>query len=303
MKPLLLALLVLLPIIASPFAGASPDTPEDAQPPMVYRYWDWSLTKNRDDYQVAALHLALGLTQKEYGPYEITRLDDPLSNARLMREINAAAMVNVHAAPAFSRAHRFRDYVNEIAIMIELPVLQGLLGYRQLIVPHKALPHFERISDTELRDLVAGQGREWTDVGIYRHNGYKVNEEGENTQLLQMLLAGRFDYLPMSIIEVDDVIARAENPALLAKVESLMIFYPQPVYFYVSRKTPEHAQRLELGLKKAIANGSLEKLVREHFGKEIAQLNQPTNRWLYLENPSVPTTDPAAQPKLLTQKP
>src|SRR5690606_12201523 len=94
MKVTLLCLL----LIAAPFTTAG-----NTDEPMIYRYWDWSMTKSRDDYQVAALTVALEKTRDTYGSFEIIRVKQPLSSSRALRELRMGDVINLHAAPALVR--------------------------------------------------------------------------------------------------------------------------------------------------------------------------------------------------------
>lgn len=66
-----------------------------AAPVMAYRYWDWGRTPRRDDYQVAALTLALEKTVASYGPFSVTRVSDPMSTARVHREANTLSLIHI----------------------------------------------------------------------------------------------------------------------------------------------------------------------------------------------------------------
>lgn len=294
MKPLLLALL----LVALTSIGTPPQAAAESAAPMVYRYWDWSLTNSRDDYQVAALALALEKTANDYGPFEIQRQRFDFTNARLVREVLKGELINLHAAPAYSPLNRLYPHVQQALIPVQVPLLDGLLGYRQLIVRREHLKNFEDITPEQLKQQVAGQGKEWEDSYIYRHNNFRVNETADYASLLNMLIAGRFDYLPMSVIEVQNVIAQAEDTHQLAIVDGLLLYYPLPVYFYVSKEHPGLAQRLEKGLAAARADGSLQKLLRQHFPNELALLQKKKMRLITLEHPSIGDIKGSAQPQL-----
>lgn len=278
------ALLYLLLLASSHSALAS-----SANEPMVYRYWDWSMTKSRDDYQVAALTLALEKTRDSHGNFEVIRVKQPLSSSRALRELQAGDIINLHAAPALVRTNTLTSVTEHVSVAIKVPLMSNLLGYRQLIVRKDQLAKFQQITTADqLKTLVAGQGKNWEDVYIYRHNGYTINDDGDYLALSNMLIALRFDYLPMSVIEVANVIAQAEDPTQLAVVDNLLLFYPLPLYFYVSKKYPELAERLEKGLLIAQKDGSLNELLHTHFTGHINALKSNNTLVLRLENPSVP---------------
>ncbi|WP_343732046.1 hypothetical protein [Duganella sp.] len=256
---------------------------------MTYRYWDWGRTPRRDDYQVAALTLALDKTRAAYGAFTVERVLDSLSTMRVRREVYAGRHLNVHAGP-------WRDVAagdpQERNILISTPILSGLLGYRVLIVRKLDLPRFQAItSQAQLRKIPAGQGRGWLDAAILRHNGYKVEDSGNVATLLEMLLNKRFDYLPTSIVEAPSLLTDD-----LAIVPDLVLYYPLPAVFYVSAAEPKLAERLEVGLAAARRDGSLDALTARHFQKEIKHLKSSAVRCLVLANPNLPKDYPAEPP-------
>jgi hypothetical protein len=297
-------LLVLVLVTTTSLFCATPDSRAEVEStsPVVYQYWDWSLSDNRDNYQVELLRLALEKTAKDAEPIEIRRDKFDFNNARLVREVTKGQVVNIHAAPVYSPQNRLYPFVSEALMPVEFPLLDGLLGYRRLIVRQDQLQRFDNITREQLGKLVAGQGKEWEDVFIYRHNQFPLNESGDNSALLNMLAAGRFDYLPMSIIEVNQMLNQTTTANQLAVVEHLLIYYPLPVYFYLRKEHTEHAQRLLKGLEMAKADGSLAKLLEQHFGNELKQLGSEQLRVVVLEHPNVNKLKTSPQP-LLIRKP
>jgi hypothetical protein len=254
---------------------------------MIYRYWDWGKTPKRDQYQTAALNLALQKTMPAYGPYSVERVTDTMSTSRVRREIHSGKRMNVHAGP-------WRDLDAddplERAIMIGTPVLSGLLGYRRLIVRRDDLPKFKAITTAaQLKRLVAGQGRGWVDNAVLRHNGYQVVDSGNIATLLDMLVTRRFDYLPISVVEADFLMnEHAQLADTLALVPGLMLYYPLPVVYYVSANAPRLAQRLEAGLAMAKRDGSLDALTAHYFTKEIELVKASAGRCFTLAHPLLP---------------
>lgn len=270
-----------------------------APAPMVYRYWDWGKTPKRDQYQTAALKLALQKTTPAYGPFSVVRVEDTMSTTRLRREIHSGKRLNVHAGP-------WRDLNAddplERSLMVSTPVMGGLLGYRQLIVRSADLPKFKAItSAAQLKSLVAGQGRGWVDVEVLRHNGYPVVDSGNIATLLDMLDSRRFDYLPISVVEADFLLKEHEQLAAnLALVPGLMLYYPLPTVYYVSANAPKLAERLEAGLAMAKRDGSLDALTAHYFRKEIQHVKASAGRCFILTHPLLPQIYAAEPPRLLS---
>jgi hypothetical protein len=258
-----------------------------AGPAMEYRYWDWGKTPKRDDYQLKALELALEKTRAEYGAYKIVRVLDTLSTFRVRNEVYAGTRVNLFVEP-----WRALDPRNPLDrnIAIEIPLMGGLLGFRNLIIRRDDLATFAAItSAAQLQKLVAGMGRNWAEVPIYKRNGYRIDDTGTVRSLAPMLANRRVDYIPMSVTEIDAVLAL--NPALadqLAVAPGMLIEYPQPAIFYVSANQPELAARLRNGLLMASHDGSLNELLLHSFGKEIQSLRAPNMQRFTLSNPGVP---------------
>ncbi len=300
MKSLLALLIPLMAIVAVP--GYANDRDKDA---MVYRYWDWGITPQRDDYQVAILKLALEKTRSTHGDYKIERKLETLSRSRAHRAIAQGEFLNIHASPLRPLlTEQDRREQMEESIPVKIPLMKSLLGYRSLIIRRRDYEQFSEITDAaKLKSLVAGQGRGWTDISIYEHNKYQVRGDAEYFTLFSMLLAGRFDYIPLSVIEVNGALSRFEQYSdSLMVLPDLMLYYPLPTLFHVSAKHPALADRLEHGLTQARQDGSLDRLFEQHFSEQVQQMKSARLRVFVLENPGVPTEMGLDQPLLLSPK-
>ena len=300
MKSLLALLIPLMAIVAVP--GYANDRDKDV---MVYRYWDWGITPQRDDYQVAILKLALEKTRSTHGDYKIERKLETLSRSRAHRAIAQGEFLNIHASPLRPLlTEQDRREQMEESIPVKIPLMKSLLGYRSLIIRRRDYEQFSEITDAaKLKSLVAGQGRGWTDISIYEHNKYQVRGDAEYFTLFSMLLAGRFDYIPLSVIEVNGALSRFEQYSdSLMVLPDLMLYYPLPTLFHVSAKHPALADRLEHGLTQARQDGSLDRLFEQHFSEQVQQMKSARLRVFVLENPGVPTEMGLDQPLLLSPK-
>jgi hypothetical protein len=287
------ALLILL-ILFCPFA-------KGAAAPMVYRYWDLGASEKRDQYQFELLRLALEKTRGTYGDYQLIRVTQKITSLRASREVSRGEFINIEAAPNWTTESADSLIGRAKRIAIKIPLLHGLLGYRRLVVRHSDLEKFNQLKDeAALRALVAGQGKDWEDVFIYQANGYKVNDEADYYNLFAMLVAKRFDYIPLSIVEVDNFVAKFSKFSNdVAVVPHILIYYPFPVLFQVSINKPELARRLEIGLSKAEQDGSMDRLFESYFQKELAILRNESNRIFVLENERVPRELQLKEPMLI----
>lgn len=269
--------------------------------PMTYKYWDLGASKKRDQYQFELLKLALEKTRSTYGDYRVIRVDQKITSLRASREVSRGEMINIEAAPNWTTESTDSQIGREKRIAIKIPLLHGLLGYRRLVVRHNDLEKFTHLKNAfELKALVAGQGKDWEDAFVYKANGYKVNDEADYYNLFAMLVAKRFDYIPLSIVEVDNFIqqfGKYSNDVTI--VPHVLIYYPFPVLFQVSIHHPELAKRLEQGLSIAEKDGSMNQLFELYFKEELAKLHSKPNRVFVLENRRVPRELQLQEPLLI----
>lgn len=273
--------------------------PALAQTAMVYRYWDLGASQTRDEYQFELLKLALEKTRGNYGEYELIRVDKRIASLRASREVSRGDLINIEATPNWTTDTVPSEIRRDKRIAVTIPLLQGLLGYRRLVIRKEDSQKFADItSPQQLQRLLAGQGRDWEDVFIYRANGYRVTSEADYYNLFSMLVAGRFDYIPLSAIEIENFIHRFGNDQVMM-APNILIYYPFPVLFQVSVHKPELAERVENGLKAAIADGSMDKLFRHYFAQELTLLRSANDRVFVLKNERVPQQLRMEEPLLI----
>lgn len=254
--------------------------------PMIYRYWDWGGTPKRDDYQFALMNLALDKTIEDYGPYKALRVVESYSTSRLRREINRGEVVNVHVGP-WRPLESSEDKLPERSLRVNIPVFNGLLGYRRLLIRRDDLERFKAIkTEADLKKLTVGQARGWVDVDIYKHNGYAIDDSPNAASLYAMLAKKRFDYLPISLLEAESALsAKPEFSEQLMLAPDLLIYLPLPFIFYVNIHEPNLAERLEKGLNMAKKDGSFERLFKQFFATEVQSARKLQQRLLVLQNP------------------
>lgn len=266
---------------------------EEEAPAMEVRFWD--STEGRLSYEYELLQLALAKTADDYPAYDLKRHDEDFGSLRGRRALAEGLQINVYAAPARDKEGPLEAQI----ISIPIPILGGLMGYRQLIVREDRLPDMAGItSEDQLKPLTVGQGQRWPDVAIFRRNGYSVDDTGRYSNLFTMLEQRRFDYLSLGIIEARRELA-SHQPANggLVLVPDLYLYYPFPVVFHVSAKAGPLAARLEQGLKRALQDGSMEALFQRHFAEKLAAIHGENRRLFMLEAP-LPELDWVPQSQL-----
>lgn len=184
---------------------------------------------------------------------------------------------------------------------VRIPIDRGLLGWRLLLVRRNELAQWRRVNSlADLRDRLAGQGHDWPDTTILRANGLQVGTSSVYEALFRMLAAGRVDYFPRSILEIDAELAGGRHPQLAIAPE-LMLHYPAAAYLFVSPSRPELAAALKAGLEAAVVDGSFQRLHKEQYGAVLKAHPVVPERVLRLSNPLLPPETPLQRRELWLQ--
>ncbi|RME75941.1 MAG: ABC transporter substrate-binding protein [Planctomycetota bacterium] len=262
--------------------------------PRVVRYpRGVSENDTRSAYFVELLRLALDKTAATDGPVRL----EP--SRALMRQGRALASLarRQHIDVAWSMTSRERE---ALVRPVRIPLLKGLLGYRVLLVRKGEAARFASIEDLAgLRRLRAGQGADWPDVQILEANGLPVVKSSSYEGLFGMLARGRFDYLPRGVTEVwEELRTHATLPIELEP--HLLLHYPSAIYFFVAKDDTALAERLERGLRAALADGSFDALLRSHPATRPAfeRTHFERRRILELTNPLLPEQTPLDDERL-----
>lgn len=184
----------------------------------------------------------------------------------------------------------------EKLLPVRIPISRGLIGWRMLLVRAGQTELFRNV--TTLQDLQPyrmAQGHDWPDLGILDSNGLHGAGVSNYSSLFEMLKAGRIDYFPRSVMEIWQEVARHKD---LAIEPYLLLHYPAPDYFFVNRADVELAEEIRRGLELAIADGSMDRLFYQHFGKLLRRSNLDKRRVFELKNPQLMPDTPLERKEL-----
>ncbi len=250
-------------------------------PPMVVKHFDFSYSSTLQPYFVSVLELCFKLTEAEYGAYEIIRNREMLSAARAKLETEKGELLNV----LFSTSWEGRLVNKQSVIAHELVAFNDLLGLRNLIVRSaNAITPQHLQTESDFKQLAAGQGFYWEDTRILRHAGIPVVEGQSFDAIFPMLAQNRFDYLPLSILEVKQVLKQKQLQYPKFRISpNVQIFYPMSLKLYVNAKEVALSERIALGLQKA-QGAPLEAVFHKHFPDLSVGQKQKT-RLLMIDNP------------------
>ena len=99
-----------------------------------------------------------------------------------------------------------------------------------------------------------------------------------------MLRRDRFDCFARGVSEVLFDLEQVQDRGLAIE-PNLLLAYPMPSYFFVGPQDHETAQRIQLGLERAIADGSFALHLATYYGRAVELLNLERRTLLELDNP------------------
>lgn len=237
--------------------------------------------RNFDNPAIQSL-VRLALTKTpEYGEFELIRSEE-LSQGRVLRELANESSRLVDIANVATTPER-----ESMLTPIPVPVDGGLLGFRVCLVLPENLDKFEGIrnlTDLERRNVRIGQGSHWPDTPILEGNGVSVITHTRYEILFGMLKNRRFECFARGISEVLFDLNQRQAEGLVIE-PNLLLAYAMPSYLFVAPGDQETAHRLQLGLERAILDGSFARYLKNSFGKAVAQLGLDKRTVITLENP------------------
>jgi len=237
----------------------------------------------RSEYPIALLKLALDKTGVNY---EFRPSDRILLSAKAMRQLRENREVNV--VWSMTDVQREKDL-----LPIRIPIAKGLIGLRVFVTDEEKLAKLAKVkSKKELLSFVPLQGEEWPDTKILQANGFNVFTVPDFREAYALLLKGKGDFFPRSVIEVMAELEEGGRSRSLMIEPNLALYYPTAMYYFVSKSNPTLARLIETGLKRAIDDGSFEALFMASNEAILSELDL-SNRTIYtLDNPLLPPETP-----------
>ncbi|WP_143589509.1 hypothetical protein [Thalassospira mesophila] len=148
---------------------------------------------------------------------------------------------------------------------VHFPIFLGTTGLRLFMTLPDVSSRLNQISSLEdLRQFSFGQGLGWPDGAILQENGLTV-VDGRYLTLHAMLARGRFDLYPRAYWQIRneyDWMHTAE-PSLVIN-NRVALYYPQPIYFFVSPDQAQLHDAILIGLKRAWKDGAVMALLRKN---------------------------------------
>lgn len=238
---------------------------------------------SRYDYGAKLLDLALSKLNTPYQINIITPNNEMLNEARGELEVIKGKIDIQWMSTTTDRESQM--------IPIRIPIYQGMLGLRLLLVNQQSNQTFSPISTLQdLQKLTGGHGLHWGDLPVYAANELPVLPHKNYDSIFKMLELGRIDYFHRGLNEIWGELSKYKETLKIA--DNVMLFYPLPVYFFVTKHKPELAIQLEKGIQIAYQDGSFKKLFEQAVGHDIGKGNLESRKLIILKNPKLPKNTP-----------
>jgi hypothetical protein len=194
---------------------------------------------SRYEYGAEVLELALSKLNTPYQIKTVVPNNEFLNEARGELEVIAGHIDIEWMSTNVARETQM--------IPIKIPLYQGMLGLRLLLVnnhQHQILSKVRTLQD--LQQLTAGHGLHWADLSVYGANDLSVLPHKDYESIFKLLELGRIDYFHRGLNEIWSELNQHNDSLSIA--DNVMLYYPLPVYFFVTKTKPELANLLEKGL-------------------------------------------------------
>lgn len=234
------------------------------------------------EYRWKLLDLALSRTVASDGPYKLTPYPDEVTQNRGMQLLQNGEIDVIALGTNAEREVSMRP--------VKIDILRGIVGFRIFVIRASDQNRFAALEAGALRkNLTFGLNSQWADLPILIGNGFTVETSPSYENLFEMLATGRFDAFPRGLNEAGRELAeRKKSYPQLALEQTKALYFPYPIYFWVNKKNPALARRIERGLKLALADNSFRKLFETYHAAEIAAMKKEKRQVLRLDSPILP---------------
>ena len=246
-------------------------------------------------YHWEILRTALEKTKKKWGAYEMVPSEIMSERRQAFEMKNATGKLTVmylSTTPGFEKN----------LIPVRIPVDKNLGGYCVFLIRKDDQKRFASIRTLEdLRRFRYGLGLGWIDVDILRANGFTVVTGSSYEGLFEMLVSKRFDVFLRGAVEVLAEYDQHKGALPdLAIEESLIFYYPLPMYFWFTRTREggRLAARAEEGMRTMIADGTYDAIFDRYQRHKIERLRLKQRRIFRIPNPNIDPKTPLADKRL-----
>ncbi len=235
-------------------------------------------TEGQFNYFTELLNLALEKTQAEYGALDLAYASMPMVQDRQLQLLDSGGIDLIWSITTRAREQNY--------LPIYVPLANGLFGYRLFLITSDNQDRFPaNISNEQLKQLQAVQATDWPDVHILRANQFKVETETYQN-CFWLLIRNYVDYFPRGVSEINGELHLYEDNGVIVE-PNLALYYPNLMYFFVKKQNTALAQRLQLGLERAMKDGSFQRLLHQYLVANDVKHILASRRIIVLHNPDM----------------
>ncbi|KZN50201.1 transporter substrate-binding domain-containing protein [Pseudoalteromonas luteoviolacea] len=247
------------------------------------------VTQGAHPYVVDLIKLALSYQEESY---KLRYIDNIPTQSRAIRLLGKDNGIDIFWSVTSSEREN-------IARAVRVPIVKGLLGYRILVINEENQEKFSQLNHiSQLEKFHFGLRYDWPDHSIFIDNKLSVNEFKTFTGALNMLKSNRFDAVPISILELPDLVKSYQTYA----EQKLLLYYPSAVYLFVEKFDQALHSALSSGLDKALQDGQFEKLFKQYFHELVSELALERRTLIELKNRRLPPSAPLENQHLWYQQ-
>ncbi len=243
------------PVAQQPLQGNPPTArlPVDINSAFCQGQQTWA---EFSEYHVELLRLALAYSHSDITIKPVC-MDYPTEKRRIAMLQSGDEINVVFFGTAPERERQLKA--------VHFPIFLGTTGLRMFMTLPETSSRLEKVKTLEdLRQFTFGQGLGWPDGAILQHNSLSVIE-GRYLTLHSMLVRGRFDLYPRAYWQIRNEYdwMRATEPSLVINPD-IALYYPQPIYFFVSPTEQLLHDAILTGLQRAWQDGAVLALLRKN---------------------------------------
>lgn len=237
----------------------------------------------RYNFDNELLELALKATEAEYGAYTL-HYSQSMNFSRAIKISMSNQLENFFFKNSYEKS-----FIDSGLVPVYFPVDLGIVGKRICFVNSAVKEKFSKVKNLEeLKSFVHGQGQDWSDVKILRHNKIKVQEYPTYDALFSAVAVGRVDLFCRGANEIKSEFEKYKTIIKdLIVDEHVVINYDLPRFFYTHKNNTFAKQRVEKGLKIIFENGQYEKLWQKEYRASVEFSKFSKRSFINLENPLI----------------
>lgn len=248
----------------------------------TYKFYLGGWTPLIKEYQKELLDAIFSKTEREFGAYELRYVSEVMTDKRIVEELGRGHHIQLGFYTIFNgRQNKEDNYVS-----IPFPIMQGLLGLRKVVIRKADDKKFSQINSiSDFRAVNFGQVSRWPDTKLYHHAQLRVAGGQSFSNLFPMLVAKRFDAIPLSVVEIDATLEQQDSTLNELVVNNdIYIYYPIPVHLSVTKNHPNLLPRMIKGIADIERSGEFNKIFTKYFDEYIQRIHAENANVFVLEN-------------------